>query len=239
MRQESQARVVRLDRLAFAYAPQPWTFAQMRRVEIDAHFRELQRAKPALWNGRVLLLSEYALAGATLRGRFFDTDYASFLAWRDWGFPDAAVGNCFAQGVLTAADGAFLLGVMGEHTANAGRVYFPGGTPDPDDVRDGMVDLAGSVTREVLEETGLAPADLAADAGWHAVLAGPRIALMKIMRTPLAAEVLRERVRAHIAAETAPELADLHIVRGARDLDSRIPDFVVAFIRYCWAGDAG
>ena len=84
---------------------------------------------------------------------------ASFIAWRDWGFPDRAVRNCFAAGAIRASDGAFVLGVMGPQTANAGKIYFPAGTPDPGDVVGQEVDLAGSVRREIAEETGLGPGD--------------------------------------------------------------------------------
>src|SRR5713226_8995453 len=99
-----------------------------------------------------------------------DAHFASFLAWRDWGFPDGGVFNGFGMGALRCSDGAFVLGEMGEHTANAGRIYFPSGTPDLDDIRDGAVDISGSIAREVLEETGLAPADQRAASAWDCVV---------------------------------------------------------------------
>ena len=58
-----------------------------------------------------------------------------FLAYRDGGSPDGHVANAFAAIVPWSADGAILLGRMGAHTANAGQIYFPCGTPDLDDVR--------------------------------------------------------------------------------------------------------
>ena len=133
--------VVHIDRLELTVAPKPWAFAAERRAEIDAHFAKLQREKPAVWNGRVLLLHEYSVADGVLRGAYLETDFASFAAWRHWGRPAAGVHDCFGAVAIVAADGAFLLGVMGPHTANAGRIYFPCGTPDPDDIMGSRVDL--------------------------------------------------------------------------------------------------
>ena len=61
--------------------------------------------------------------GECFPASYFETDFASFLAWRDWGFPDAGVFNGFGVGALRAADGAFVLGEMAHHTSNAGRNY--------------------------------------------------------------------------------------------------------------------
>jgi 8-oxo-dGTP pyrophosphatase MutT (NUDIX family) len=145
-----------LDAVEIAVEPWIWPFAQARRADMDRHFAARRRERPALWNGRVLLLHRYARENGVLRGASFETDYASFLAWRDWGCPTAGVFNVFADAALQSADGAFLLGQMAPFTSLAGQWVFPGGTPDRDDISPGgMLDLAGSVARELLEETGL------------------------------------------------------------------------------------
>src|SRR5712675_1173961 len=129
--------------------PLLWPFAQARRAAIDVHFASEQRKKPTIWNGRVLLGRNPIFTENCLTADYFETDFASFLAWRDWGFPDSEIFNGFGMGALRCSDGAFVMGEMGEHTANAGRIYFPSGTPDLDDISDGMVDMSGSVAREV------------------------------------------------------------------------------------------
>lgn len=175
-----------------------------------------------------------AAEGGTWRGTCFETAFADFVAWRDWGFPDRTVANLFGMGALRCADGAFLLGVMAAHTVNAGRVYFPAGTPDPSDIVDGRLDLGGNVLREITEETGLGTGDFAITPGWHAVLAGASIAMMRVLSAHQPAAVLRERILAHLAREQQPELADIRIVRAASDLDPMMPDFVTAFLAHIW-----
>lgn len=222
--------VVPIDRLSLRFLPQPWPFAAERRAEIDEHFARAQAVRPALWNGQILMMHCHSLEQAALEGAFLQTDFASFLTWRDWGFPEAGVVNCFAMGALRGSDGGWIMGVMGPHTSAAGKIYFPAGTPDPNDIVDGMVDLAGSVVREVAEETGLGPDDFIEVGGWHCVVDGARIALMRTLQAHEPAETLCRRIRCYIARETQPELADVRIVRSRHDVDARMPRFVTAFL---------
>ena len=227
--------VVPIDRLELRFAPKHWPFATERRGEIDRYFAEMQRGKPDLWNGRVLVLHEFAVEGRVFRGAYLETDFASFLAWRDWDFPDRSVRNCFAMGALRAADGAFLLGIMGGHTANSGRIYFIGGTPDPDDVVGKRVDLEGSVLRELREETGLSPYAVEVEPGWHAIFDGGRIAMIKLLRAAEPAAALRERILAFLSRERRPELAGVDLVRGRADLNARMPAFAAKFFDHIWS----
>jgi hypothetical protein len=208
----------------------PWPFALERRAEIDAHFARQVHENPALWNGRVLLGRNPAFKGERLSASYFETDFASFLAWRDWGFPDKSVFNGFGMGALLCADGVFVLGVMGEHTSNAGRIYFASGTPDLDDIRDGTLDISGSVERELEEETGLAPADYSSDALWHCIFTGPALAMIRILRVDMPGEALRARIVGNLALQPSPELSGIHLVHGADDLTDAMPHFVTAFI---------
>ncbi|MET0867971.1 MAG: NUDIX hydrolase [Pseudorhodoplanes sp.] len=223
--------MVRVETLDLSVRPYDWRFARERRGEIDAHFETMREHKPAMWNGRVLLAHHHEFAGSVLRGECFETDFASFLAWRDFGFPDTSVKNIFALGALQGADGGYVLGVMGAHTMNAGKIYFPGGTPDLSDLEGDRVDLESSVRREVAEETGLHPVEFDIDAGWHCIVTGPMIALLKPMRSSDNAARLRERILDHIAGEAEPELAGAVVARDARDIEPVMPDFIQTFLR--------
>jgi hypothetical protein len=219
----------RVRTLDLGFKPWRWPFADQRRAEIAAHFAAKQREKP-IWNGRILLGRNPVFTAERFSASYFDADFASFLAWRDWGFPDPTVFNGFGMGALRCADGVFLLGEMGQHTSNAGRVYFPSGTPDLDDISAGAVDISGSVAREVEEETGLTTADYRAGGHWHCVVSGAAIAIIRILDVGVAGEALRARIEANLAGQAQPELSAIHLVREKHDLTAAMPRFVIAFL---------
>jgi 8-oxo-dGTP pyrophosphatase MutT (NUDIX family) len=220
-------RVTRLDLKVGAFR---WPFAEQRRTDIEAHFAGKQRDKPQIWNGRVLLARQPRFAGESFSAEYFETDFASFLAWRDWGFPDKDVFNGFGMGALRSSDGAFVLGEMGQHTANAGRIYFPSGTPDLNDIRDGAVDIAGSVAREAGEETGLVPSDYRANGHWDCVDTGASIAMIRLLHVDMPGEALRARIEANLAGQPSPELCAIHLVRERGDITAAMPHFVAAYL---------
>jgi 8-oxo-dGTP pyrophosphatase MutT (NUDIX family) len=226
----------RVTTLDLSLRPRSWPFAGERRADIDAHFALRQSEKPQIWNGRVLLGRNPVFTGDRFSSDYFETDFASFLAWRDWGFPDHDVFNGFGMGALRCSDGAFVMGEMGQHTANAGRIYFPSGTPDLDDISGDTVDIAGSVVREVAEETGLTPADYRADAHWDCVVSGVAVAMIRILHVDSPGEALRARIEANLARQHQPELAAIHLVRKTSDLTAAMPRFVTAFIEAQFAG---
>jgi hypothetical protein len=227
--------IFEIDRAEIALETWSWPFATDRSADIDRYFSELQSLRPGVWNGRVLLLSRYAIAERALRGACFEVDYASFITWRDGEFPDPNVYNFFAAAVLRAADGGYLLGEMASYTAGAGRSYFPCGTPEPADVgADGMIDLGDNLRRELLEETGIAIAELDAEPGWTVVRDRCFLGLMKRLTARQGANELRARIMRHIAGDKYPELADIRIVRGPADIDSTMPPSVVAYLQREW-----
>ena len=224
-----------VDAIESAFHERAWDFARARAGEIDAHWRALCAQRPGVFDGRVLVVDRWEIVereGARiLQTRHFATNFRNFIAMRDWGFPNSQVRNCFAAAALVSREGHWVLGEMGGHTANAGRVYFPCGTPDLDDVAGDRVDLAGSVLRELEEETGIAAHEVSVDPGWTVVFESGRIACMKIVRSALSTSELADRVRAFLAAEKNPELSGVHVVRTRADLrPGAMPPFIVAFL---------
>jgi 8-oxo-dGTP pyrophosphatase MutT (NUDIX family) len=192
-------------------------FVVERREAIAEHWSRSVAAKPALFDGTVLIAEGLVMAAGHLSATLRPIPFSAFLAWRDWGYPVPDLIHLSAAAAIVAADGAVLLGTMGAHTANAGRTYLVGGTPDLTDVGpDGRVDLVATAARELAEETGLS-----ATAGAEALVVrdGPRAVVVAVHHFPLTTAELAAGIRRFLAADPEPELADVVAVRGAADLD--------------------
>ena len=110
---------IALDRVEAKVEDFDWGFARERADEIAAHWAGISAGKPSMFNGRVMLQHRAAIEGGVFHAGYFEADYAAFMSWRDFGQPGPAIRNGFAMAALRAADGAFLLGKMGDHTQSS------------------------------------------------------------------------------------------------------------------------
>lgn len=216
-----------------------WPWAQANATAITQFWTKETARKPRLFNGIVMLAKDVRITGDTLHARFFPVRFAAFLAFKRFDFPDPEIVNAFALAALCDSEGAFLLGEMGSHTANAGSVFFPGGTPDMSDVIEGArVDLAGSVLRELVEETSMQPEDYAVGQGWHVVREGALMAAMRPIALTCSAHHAAERMNAAIARQEDAELSRAFVVSSRSDAqDARIPTFMRTYM--LWRMGAG
>ena len=189
-----------------------WDFAVRERQRIADYWRDLVAGNPALWNGDMLVGFDPAIAGGRLSLRLRSTDFASFVAWRDWGFADPSAWNCFATPVIVSGDGAILHGVMAAHTLNAGLAYPPSGSLESRDIGPGgRIDLEGSMASEVREETGLDLGEGRAG-DLFAVFEARRLAVARLYRFDAPAGELVARIAAFLGRQARPELAGIAAV---------------------------
>jgi hypothetical protein len=209
-----------------------WDFETGNRDAIARHWQKVTSENPRLWNGRTLICTQAAVEQGVFGAELAEIDYASFVAWRDWGRPDATVVNCFGVPAVFSADGALLLGVMSEATLNAGKAYPPSGSLEPKDVRaDGSVDILANMRTELREETGL---DLGeATPGPMAVIfEGPRLAVVQRFDLALSFAAIERHFAAHAAADPHAELSAIEALRHSSQTDSRMPLYVAEIIRH-------
>lgn len=205
--------------------PGAWPIADDLRPKIEAHWAARVAANPHLWNGRVLGTiapgepGGIAIDGGVLTGEAVEGDFAGFLAWRDWGFPEIGIRNLFGSALVLSSDGALILGVMGATTANAGQIYPPGGSLEPADVDlHGNVSVIASIERELREETGLVASEAAME-GMMAAFDGPRVSIGRVYRFPLPADRLVATVMDELDRQQERELERVIAFRSVSELD--------------------
>lgn len=219
---EPAYRLDPVERIALRLTDDAWSFAQDNAAEIAKHWAGMTAANPTLFNGNVLLMAGGGLTDGFFQADLIEVDYASFITWRDWGWCDTSVHDCYGCAVIVSSDGALIMGRMASHTVNGGLIYPPGGSLTREDLLpDGSVDMVGSIARELAEETGLDAADADPD-GFYLAASDQRLAIGQVLRFALTAEELAARVQSHIASEEQPELSHVIIMRDVTDVDPKL-----------------
>ena len=207
--------VIPIERAEITTGEAPWEWAQARAAKIQRFWKKALAMNPVLFNGPIHMLRDYDIRDGVLRGQTMRGDFASMMYWREEGFPQAGAINAFGSAVVRSVEGHLLFGRMAAHTASAGQVYPFGGSLDDSDVKDGVVDLEGSITRELLEETGLKAEEGERVPGLIAVREGPRLSLAAEFRFAVASGELRQRLEAFLETDADPELESIVIFRRA------------------------
>jgi 8-oxo-dGTP pyrophosphatase MutT (NUDIX family) len=129
-------------------------FEMQYRDAIDAYWAKRLEDNPRLWNGAFYLFTNTRVADGFLKATAHKTDFATFLFHRHCE-RDPDVTHITGTSLMETAGGALVGMQMAAHTANAGHIYFPAGSFDPDDLVNGRLDPLTNVRRELREETGL------------------------------------------------------------------------------------
>ncbi|MEM8689131.1 MAG: hypothetical protein AAGF81_17515 [Pseudomonadota bacterium] len=211
-----------VNRVELRLVDEAWPFAAAKKTQIADHWQALTAENPTLFNGNILLMVRGGLNGDVFKADLIEVDYASFITWRDWGWCDETVHDCYGSAIVVSSEGALVMGRMGQHTVNAGKVYPPGGSLTREDLLPGgAVDLTASIARELEEETGLKASDAKAGRFFMAAF-DQRIAIGQVLHFSSDADALAARTRAHISSEDLPELSEAVIIRSMADLDPNV-----------------
>ncbi|MGD9802483.1 MAG: NUDIX domain-containing protein [Hyphomicrobiaceae bacterium] len=153
--------VIRADRLRLSVTDALWPLAIENAAAITDHFARRKAGNPSFYDGQVFVLRDVWLEGAGIAGTLSLERFSSFLYWRDGMARDGATLDGFGSALVRSSEGHVLAVTAAQSTLNAGQVFLPGGFIDQRDRRgDRSIDIDASITRELLEETGLDAAAL-------------------------------------------------------------------------------
>ncbi|MEQ1942959.1 NUDIX domain-containing protein [Mesorhizobium sp. VNQ89] len=212
----------------------PHPFVQGREKAIAENWALEVREKPAVFNGTVVLLSEFGYADGRLYGRCHAVSYSTFLYWRKDRV--ATVAHAFAHPMLVSSDNALIAIRMAAHTVNAGKVYFAAGSFEPEDFPDGKVDAHGNMVREVREETGIDISDVRREERYHALATERGTVIFRRYFVEEDAESITSRIRDFVAAESEPEIEGPVVIRNARDLAEGLMEHMKPMIDWHFSG---
>jgi len=226
--------ILPVDEIDVVLDPSPHPFQSGKDEAIAANWREEVAAKPALFDGEVVLLSEFGYDAGRLFGRCHAVRYSTFLYWRKERVATAA--HAFAHPMLVSSDNALIAIRMGSHTVNAGKIYFAAGSFEPEDFPDGQVDAHGNMVREVMEETGLDISNVRRGDRHHVLSFERGTVIFRRYYLDATADEIAARIRDFVASEEDPEIESPVIIRNANDLPDGLMEQMNPLIDWHFSG---
>lgn len=226
--------ILPVDRIDVVLDPGPHPFELGQEAAIRRTWLEEKAAKPALFDGTMVLLASLRYRDRRIEGRCHAVRYSTFLHWRRTRAGTAQ--HAFAHAMLVSSDNALVAVRMADHTVNAGQVYFAAGSFEPEDFPAGRADVELNMRREVLEETGLDLADARADDGYFALSMARGTVIVRRYFFPQTAAELTRRIEAFVAGEAEPEISSPVILHCAEDEPPGLMPHMKALVAWHFGG---
>lgn len=209
-------------------------YVQSHQSQIDENWQQEINSNPTLYDGEIYLAPRVSFSNGVLHADYQRTSFRSLLYWRKDKTSDKPF-HIFGSGVIVSSDNRLLLGQMASHNAVGGRIYFPAGSNDDQDIVDGEVDFAGNARREVLEETGIDLNNAARRSGISLVMSERSLALFRCYYFEQSADELEQQAQQFIAGEDVPELSRVLMIGQGDGLDERSPAYISTFTDWYFA----
>ncbi|PRD45135.1 NUDIX hydrolase [Phyllobacterium phragmitis] len=229
--------VIPIDRVEVRVVPGALDYAIANKAAIERNWRDELAANPNLFNGEFYFAPQASIGDGVLRADFVRTLYETLLYWRR-DPQEIRPWHIFGVGVVVSADNHLIAARMAARNAGGGRIYFPAGSIDDNDIADGMVDYDSNSRREVHEETGLDLSHARQETKIHLVTGNRSIALFRRYRFAEDAATLIGRIEDHLAGQDDPELDQIIKVTGPGQMGEATPSYVKAFADWHF-NDAG
>lgn len=217
-----------IDRADVRVLPGPLPYAMENREVIASNWTRERAANPTLFDGEFYLAPHAELTGGQFKAGFKRTSFATLMHWRR-DVSQERPWHIFGIGVIVSSEGHLIAGRMSVQNAGAGRVYFPAGSIDDNDIVDGYVDYDANRWREVQEETGLDLRDARAEQQINLVTGNRSIALFRRYYFDAPSAELVSGIEQHLSEEAEPELSEIIPVKAVSTMGEDTPTYVRAF----------
>lgn len=228
MQHVKENTIYMIDRVDVRVLPGALSYSETNSQAIAANWQKAVAANPTLFDGEIYLAPQAHLNEGVLEAGFRRTSFATLMYWRDDRTSERPW-HIFGVGVIVSAQGHLIAARMSAHNAVAGRIYFPAGSIDDNDIVGDRVDYETNTAREVREETGMDLGKARAESKIHLVSADGSIALFRRYYFDLSTQEILQQIEANLAAQAQPELSEIIPITKAGMMGQATPSYVRAF----------